>query len=72
MFLYIFSHFFNHALGNFSYSLMETWLAYHIWWWRIPVVNAALYAAARYIFHLACGRSISGGIFAIRPPKSPN
>ena len=26
MFSYIFSHFFNHALGNFSYSTMEWWL----------------------------------------------
>ena len=46
MFAYIFSHFFNHALGNISYSAMETWLSYHIWWWRIPVVNFVLYAAA--------------------------
>ncbi len=46
MFAYIFSHFFNHAIGNISYSAMETWLSYHIWWWRIPVVNFALYAAA--------------------------
>ena len=46
MFAYIFSHFFNHAIGNISYAAMETWLSYHIWWWRIPVVNFALYAAA--------------------------
>lgn len=46
MFTYIFSHFFNHALGNISYAAMETWLSYHIWWWRIPVVNFVLYAAA--------------------------
>jgi adenylate cyclase len=46
MFAYIFSHFFNHALGNISYGAMEIWLTYHIWWWRIPVVNFALYAAA--------------------------
>jgi adenylate cyclase len=46
MFTYIFSHFFNHALGNISYGLMETWLSFHIWFWRIPVVNATLYAAA--------------------------
>jgi len=46
MFTYIFSHFFNHALGNISYAAMETWLSYHIWFWRIPVVNFALYAAA--------------------------
>jgi adenylate cyclase len=52
MFSYIFSHFFNHALGNISYSLMETWLGYHIWWWRIPVVNATLYAAAATHFSL--------------------
>src|SRR6266849_5572579 len=46
MFSYIFSHFFNHALGNISYAAMETWLSFHIWWWRIPVVNFVLYAAA--------------------------
>ncbi|MGA2312786.1 MAG: adenylate/guanylate cyclase domain-containing protein [Xanthobacteraceae bacterium] len=46
MFTYIFSHFFNHALGNISYAAMETWLSYHIWFWRIPVVNFVLYAAA--------------------------
>ena len=43
MFSYIFSHFFNHALGNYSYELMETWLAFHIWWWRTPIVNYTLY-----------------------------
>jgi len=46
MFAYIFSHFFNHALGNISYAAMEAWLSYHIWWWRIPVINFVLYAAA--------------------------
>ena len=46
MFTYIFSHFFNHALGNISYDVMATWLTYHVWFWRIPVVNVALYAAA--------------------------
>jgi len=46
MFTYIFSHFFNHALGNLSYAAMETWLSYHIWFWRIPIVNFVLYAAA--------------------------
>jgi len=46
MFTYIFSHFFNHALGNISYAAMETWLTYHIWFWRIPLVNFTLYAAA--------------------------
>lgn len=46
MFSYIFSHLFNHALGNFSYALMEQWLRFHVWWWRIPAVNFALYAAA--------------------------
>ena len=46
MFSYIFSHFFNHALGNISYDAMQTWLWYHIWFWRIPVVNFVLYAAA--------------------------
>ena len=53
MFSYIFSHLFNHALGNFSYPLMEEWLRFHVWWWRIPVVNFALYAAATV--HLLLG-----------------
>src|SRR5262249_9326544 len=53
MFSYIFSHFFNHALGNISYDLMEQWLWYHIWWWRIPLVNITLYAAA--FTHLSLG-----------------
>jgi adenylate cyclase len=53
MFSYLFSHFFNHALGNISYALMEWWLAYHIWWWRNPLVNLTLYTAAST--HLALG-----------------
>jgi adenylate cyclase len=53
MFSYIFSHFFNHALGNLSYDAMETWLRFHVWWWRIPVVNITLYAAAAT--HLSLG-----------------
>src|SRR5215813_15472216 len=52
MFSYIFSHFFNHALGNISYAIMDGWLAWHIWWWRIPVVNSTLYAAAAIHFSL--------------------
>ena len=52
MFSYIFSHFFNHALGNISFAVMESWLRYHIWWWRIPVVNFTLYAAATTHFGL--------------------
>ena len=52
MFTYIFSHFFNHALGNISYATMDAWLAWHIWWWRIPIVNATLYAAAATHFSL--------------------
>jgi adenylate cyclase len=52
MFSYIFSHFFNHALGNISYATMEWWLSYHIWWWRIPVVNFTLYIAAATHFAL--------------------
>jgi adenylate cyclase len=52
MFSYIFSHFFNHALGNISYTVMEAWLRLHIWWWRIPPVNGTLYAAAAIHFSL--------------------
>jgi adenylate cyclase len=53
MFSYLLSHFTNHALGNISYAVMETWLTYHIWWWRIPIVNVTLYSAAAT--HLALG-----------------
>ena len=52
MFTYIFSHFFNHALGNISYETMEAWLRFHVWWWRIPVVNYTLYTAACIHFSL--------------------
>ena len=36
---------------------MEAWLRFHVWWWRIPVVNLALYAAATTIFPWGYGRS---------------
>jgi adenylate cyclase len=52
MFSYLVSHFFNHALGNISYALMEAWMAYHVWWWRLPAVNLTLYAAATTHFAL--------------------
>jgi len=52
LFSYIFSHFFNHVLGNISYATMEWWLSFHIWWWRLPVVNITLYAAAATHFSL--------------------
>jgi adenylate cyclase len=52
MFSYIFSHFFNHSLGNISYATMEWWLTYHIYWWRIPIVNFVLYTAAATHFSL--------------------
>ena len=53
MFAYIFSHFFNHALGNISFSAMEWWrLHVHIAWWRIPIINSALYTAATIHFGL--------------------
>src|SRR3954462_10220384 len=53
MFSYIFSHFFNHALGNISFATMDWWWNVHVWWWRIPIVNAALYAAA--VTHMSLG-----------------
>jgi adenylate cyclase len=54
LFAYIFSHFFNHALGNVSFPVMEWWRVHvHVWWWRIPIINAALYAAA--IVHFSLG-----------------
>ena len=54
MFSYIFSHFFNHALGNFSLAAMQWWLdAVHLWWWRNPVINATFYTAA--VIHCSLG-----------------
>jgi adenylate cyclase len=53
MFAYIFSHFFNHALGNISYDAMEAWLRYHVLWWRNPVVNDTLYLSA--VIHFSLG-----------------
>jgi adenylate cyclase len=53
MFCYIFSHFFNHALGNISLATMHWWLQnVHVRWWRIPVVNDTLYTAAMIHFSL--------------------
>ena len=54
MFAYIFSHFFNHALGNISLAAMEWWRTnVHVAWWRIPAVNDTLYTAA--IIHFSLG-----------------
>ena len=53
MFAYIFSHFVNHAIGNLSFDVMESWLSWHMWWWRLPLVAAVLYAAAS--IHFAVG-----------------
>ncbi len=54
MFAYIFSHFFNHTLGNVSFPVMEWWRVHvHVWWWRIPIVNATLYTAA--VIHFSLG-----------------
>jgi adenylate cyclase len=53
MFAFILSHFFNHALGNISYATMEAWLRFHVWWWRLPLVNATLYTAA--VIHFSLG-----------------
>jgi adenylate cyclase len=54
MFAYIFSHFLNHTLGNVSFALMEWWRVHiHVWWWRIPIVNATLYTAA--VIHFSLG-----------------
>jgi adenylate cyclase len=53
LFVYIFSHFINHALGNISYDVMEAWLRYHMWWWQSRPGAAILYTAA--IVHLSLG-----------------
>src|SRR5262252_4475449 len=58
MFSYIFLHFFNHTLGIISFDTMEAWLQWHLWWWRIPVVNGTLYTAAAEIAQLVLGFSI--------------
>jgi adenylate cyclase len=53
MFSYIFSHFFNHALGNISFAVMDWWWSVHVGWWRTPIVNVTLYAAA--LAHMSLG-----------------
>jgi adenylate cyclase len=53
MFAYIFSHFFNHALGVISYEAMEAWLWYHTTFWRESLVNDTLYIAA--VIHFSLG-----------------
>ena len=53
LFAYIFSHFFNHALGNISFEVMETWLVFHMWWWRSLPGAVILYTAA--IVHFSLG-----------------
>lgn len=53
MFAYIFSHFFNHALGVISYDAMEAWLWYHVMVWRLPVINDFLYISA--VIHFSLG-----------------
>jgi len=52
LFAYIFSHYFNHALGNISYAAMQAWLPWHTWFWRNPVINGTLYTAAAVHFFL--------------------
>ena len=52
LFVYIFAHYFNHALGNISYAAMQAWVPYHTAFWRYPPVNAVLYAAAMAHFSL--------------------
>jgi adenylate cyclase len=42
----------NHSIGNLSYDFMETWLTWHIWWWRNPLVAFVLYSAATIHFSL--------------------
>lgn len=53
MFAYIFSHFFNHALGVISYDAMEAWLWYHVMVWRLSVINDFLYISA--VIHFSLG-----------------
>jgi len=53
MFSYIFSHFFNHALGNISFAAMDWWWYAHVWFWRIPAVGFVLYAAV--FVHMSLG-----------------
>jgi hypothetical protein len=40
------------AYAHAAQPRRSTWLAWHIWWWRIPIVNATLYAAAAMHFSL--------------------
>jgi len=70
MFAYIFSHFFNHALGNISYATMETWLGFHVWFWRTRIINYTLYTAAFTHFMLGLWALYRRRHFVIRPSRS--
>jgi adenylate cyclase len=70
MFAYIFSHFFNHALGNISYATMEMWLTFHVWFWRTRIVNYTLYAAAFTHFMLGLRALYQRRHFRLRRSKS--
>jgi hypothetical protein len=72
MFSYIFSHFFDHALGNISYPVMEAWLGWHIWWWPIPLVNGTLYTAAVIHFSLGLWALYQRATFVTPQQKSFN
>ncbi len=69
MFTYIFSHFFNHALGNISYAAMETWLTYTSGFGEFRSLISRSMPRQRRMPGSVCGRSISVGTFATRPPK---
>ena len=46
LFTYLLSHFTNHAVGNISFAAMSAGLAYHMAFWRNPIVVFIFYTAA--------------------------
>jgi len=53
LFTYVFLHFVNHSLGNFSWETMEQGALIQEWIWRGPIGTVALYGAFAVHFSLA-------------------
>ena len=53
LFTYLLSHFVNHALGSVSFDALMAGLAYHVAFWRNPLVTVVFYTAA--IVHWSLG-----------------
>ena len=70
LFGYLLSHYINHALGNISLDAMNLGSGSTRSFWQSPSWNAAAFIRrSPYMLRSDCGRSISAGTFAGRPPS---